>query len=87
MLLLLLLLLLQCSDIDGTMIGDTPRADELTWEFSRYWENVAALAKSVLVYNTGRSKGAFAKLLEDKQDIMAVPDVIITAVGTKVSHG
>lgn len=44
----------QCSDIDGTMVGDDDRADERTREFTEYWENNASLGGSVLVYNTGR---------------------------------
>lgn len=47
-------------------------------------ENTASLGGSVLVLNTGRSKGQLMKLLKDKEDVIAVPDVLITAVGTKV---
>lgn len=49
-------------------------------------EDVAALAGGVLVLNTGRSKGALMSLLRDKEEIIAAPDVLITAVGTKVWH-
>lgn len=49
-----------------------------------YWEDNSALVNSVLVYNTGRSVGQFASLIEEKQGMLAVPDVLITAVGTKV---
>lgn len=41
----------------------------------------------MLVLNTGRSKGALMDLLKAKEEIVAVPDVIITAVGTKVTKG
>ena len=50
----------------------------------QYWEEHAALCGSVLVYNTGRSLGQIQSLLEEKRGIMAVPDALITAVGTKV---
>jgi hypothetical protein len=49
-----------------------------------YWESHAALAGSVLVYNTGRSLGQFQSLMREKTGKLAVPDVLITAVGTKV---
>lgn len=57
--------------------------DARTKEFQHYWESSAALARSVLVYNTGRSKGQLIWLLKEKP-MLAVPDVLITAVGTKV---
>lgn len=59
-------------------------ADKGTAEFTAYWENNAALAGSKLVYNTGRSLGSFLSLLKDKAHCIAVPDVVITAVGTKI---
>ena len=45
---------------------------------------MAALGGSVLVLTTGRSKGHLMDLLAAKAEIIAVPDVLITAVGTKV---
>lgn len=73
------------SDLDGTMVEkESPEADRASWEFTNYWENNAALCGSVLVYNTGRSLGQFSFLLQEKMGQLAVPDVIITAVGTKV---
>jgi hypothetical protein len=83
---------LQCSDIDGTMVSDSGDTEEKFWglsrtqEFQDYWENVAALTSGVLVYNTGRSKGQLVHLLGEKE-MLAVPDVCITAVGTKVKRG
>lgn len=77
---------LQVSDLDGTMVGDSAWADEATREFSTYWEHNAALCGGVLVYNTGRSLGQFTKLLEEKSGTLAVPNALITAVGTKVSR-
>jgi hypothetical protein len=76
----------QVSDIDGTMIGGDGDwdADAGTERFRTYWEEVAALGDSVLVYNTGRSVGQVAQLFREKAGRLAVPDALITAVGTKV---
>ena len=50
--------------------------------------NVAARASALphawQVYNTGRSLGQFISLLTEKAGKLALPDVLITAVGTKV---
>ena len=75
---------MQVSDLDGTMVGEGEAADTATREFRDYWESNAALAGSVLVYNTGRSLGQFNSLMQEKAGALAVPDVLITAVGTKV---
>ncbi|KAK9810564.1 hypothetical protein WJX73_000994 [Symbiochloris irregularis] len=72
------------SDLDGTMVGEGPEADAATRAFCAYWENTAALAGGVLVYNTGRSLGQFQELLQTKADCLAVPNALITAVGTKI---
>jgi hypothetical protein len=72
------------SDLDGTMVGEGEEADACTRDFAAYWEDNAALAGGVLVYNTGRSLGQFQGLLEWKAGALPVPDVLITAVGTKV---
>jgi hypothetical protein len=69
-----------------TMVGDTPEFDYYTDSFRVYWEDNSALANSILVYNTGRSVGAVVGLLEQKGGKLAMPDVLITAVGTKVSQ-
>ncbi len=37
------------------------------------------------MYNTGRSLGQFKSLWQQKQGLLALPDVLITAVGTKVA--
>lgn len=73
----------QVSDLDGTMVGDSGAADAATQQFCDYWEHNAALVGSVLVYNTGRSLGQFVALLEEKAGALPLPDVLITAVGTK----
>ncbi|GFR50917.1 hypothetical protein Agub_g13235 [Astrephomene gubernaculifera] len=76
------------SDIDGTMIGDlgSPDAFESSHRFAEYWENSASLAGSLLVYNTGRSLGQFVDLMKKCEGRVAIPDVVVTAVGTKVWH-
>ena len=66
------------------MVGTGPEADAATAAFRQYWENTAALAGGVLVYNTGRSLGQFQELMQSKADSLAVPNALITAVGTKV---
>ncbi len=76
---------MQVSDLDGTMVGEGPEADAGTGAFCDYWEDSAALSRGVLVYNTGRSLGQFKSLWQQKQGLLALPDVLITAVGTKVA--
>ncbi len=65
------------------MVGEGADADAATARFCAYWEDTAALAGSVLVYNTGRSLGQFTALWAEKAGALALPDVLITAVGTK----
>lgn len=72
------------SDVDGTMIDDSHEGIQYAEDFREYWENSATLRGSILVYNTGRSIGQLTGLLEHRKGSMAVPDAIITAVGTKV---
>ena len=67
------------------MVGEGPEADAGTGAFCDYWEDSAALSGGVLVYNTGRSLGQFKSLWQEKQGLLALPDVLITAVGTKVA--
>jgi len=74
----------QVSDLDGTMVGNGHEADAMTHNFKQYWEDNAALRNSVLVYNTGRSLGQFTSLYQEKAGALALPNVLITAVGTKV---
>ena len=66
------------------MVGEGAAADASTASFCQYWENTAVLAGGVLVYNTGRSLGQFQELLESKAEALALPNALITAVGTKV---
>ena len=72
------------SDLDGTMVSDDAESDAAMRDFAHYWETNAALCDSILVYNTGRSLGQFTHLLQEKGRALALPDVVITAVGTKV---
>lgn len=66
------------------MVGEDSGADAGTEAFCNYWEDSAALTGGVLVYNTGRSLGQFKSLWQEKRGLLALPDVLITAVGTKV---
>jgi sucrose-6F-phosphate phosphohydrolase len=72
------------TDLDGTLIGDGPEFDEGTHEFKQYWEDSAGLAGGLLVFNTGRSIGQVVALFTEKAGYMAIPNYIITAVGTKI---
>ena len=67
------------------MVGNGVEADSMTSKFTQFWEDNAVLRNSVLVYNTGRSLGQFTSLYQEKANALALPNVLITAVGTKVS--
>jgi hydroxymethylpyrimidine pyrophosphatase-like HAD family hydrolase len=72
------------TDLDGTLVGDGPEADAATAAFRDYWDGRGRLAGGVLVFNTGRSIGSVMSLLKEKAALMPIPDVIVTAVGTKI---
>jgi sucrose-6F-phosphate phosphohydrolase len=75
------------SDLDGTMFGDTssPDAFNSSSRFLEYWEDQQSLSGSILCYNTGRSLGQFVELMKKMAaGRVAIPDALITAVGTKV---
>lgn len=74
---------MQVSDLDGTMVGNGDEADAMTQAFTDHWENNAVLRHSILVYNTGRSLGQITSLFEEKAGALALPNVLISAVGTK----
>lgn len=62
------------------MIGD----DTATADFRDYWESEALTRGSLLVYNTGRAVDKFQELCQQKQHCLAMPDVLMSSVGTKV---
>ncbi len=67
--------------MDGTMVGD----DAKTAAFSEVWHDRTSFPPgSVLVYSTGRSLQSFMELITEKKDVMAIPDALICAVGTKI---
>jgi hydroxymethylpyrimidine pyrophosphatase-like HAD family hydrolase len=74
------------SDLDHTLYAEGEAAAQALARFTSYWESEAALARSVLVYNTGRSLGQFVSLVNEQRGRLALPDVLVTAVGTKVFH-
>ncbi len=75
---------LLASDLDGTMIENSEDAWQATRAFRDWWESTGVLANGVLVYNTGRSLGAVKELLETHKAELALPDILISAVGTKI---
>lgn len=72
--------LLLVSDLDDTMIGD----DVATGAFTQWWQEEGVPAGGRLVYNTGRALDLFESLLEDKGKLLATPDMLITAIGTRI---
>ncbi|KAL4445901.1 hypothetical protein ABPG77_009100 [Micractinium sp. CCAP 211/92] len=68
------------SDLDDTMIGD----DAATAAFTRWWQEEAVPAGGRLVFNTGRALDLFQALLVEKGDLMAQPDMLISAIGTRI---
>jgi len=72
--------LMLVSDLDGTMVGD----DAATARFRDFWVEEAVTRGSLLVYNTGRSLDSFGALQREKAHCLAQPDVLISAVGTRI---
>ncbi|KAL4425696.1 hypothetical protein ABPG75_009712 [Micractinium tetrahymenae] len=68
------------SDLDDTMIGD----DAATAAFTRWWQEEAVPAGGRLVFNTGRALDLFQALLVEKGDVLAQPDMLISAIGTRI---
>lgn len=68
------------SDLDDTLVGD----DRATLAFTQWWLDVGAPAGGRLVYNTGRALDLFESLLEEKRHCMVEPDLLISAVGTRI---
>lgn len=68
------------TDLDDTLIGE----DESTLCFTEWWRGVGVVAGGRLCYNTGRALDLFLELVEEKKHCMAEPDMLLSAVGTKV---
>jgi hypothetical protein len=68
------------SDLDGTMVGD----DATTLRFKQYWETQAVLRGCRLVYSSGRTLVQYLELAQEKEGLLAQPDALISAVGTRV---
>ncbi|KAK2076311.1 hypothetical protein QBZ16_000835 [Prototheca wickerhamii] len=68
------------TDLDDTLIGD----DAATAAFRDWWQERALAAGSRLAYNTGRSLELFLDLLASKRGLLPPPDVLISAVGTRL---
>ena len=68
------------TDLDDTLIGD----DAATAAFRDWWQERALAAGSRLAYNTGRSLELFLDLLSSKRGLLPPPDVLISAVGTRL---
>uniref|UniRef100_A0A1D1ZRU8 Sucrose phosphatase-like domain-containing protein n=2 Tax=Auxenochlorella protothecoides TaxID=3075 RepID=A0A1D1ZRU8_AUXPR len=72
--------LLLVTDLDDTLVGD----DEATAAFRDWWLARAMPAGARLVYNTGRALGLFEDLLCAKRGLLPEPDLLLSAVGTRV---
>lgn len=68
------------SDLDGTMVGD----DATTLRFKTYWEEEAVWRGSVLVFSSGRTLEQYLELAAEKDGVIASPDALVSAVGTRV---
>lgn len=68
------------SDLDGTMVGD----DATTLRFKQYWQTQAVSRGCRLVYSTGRTLVQYLELAQEKEGLLAQPDALISAVGTRV---
>ena len=73
------------SDVDDTMVGKPEvGADDATAAFTDWWRRFAVPAGGRLVFNTGRAVDLVEELLQEKNHCLAVPDILITGVGTKM---
>lgn len=68
------------TDLDDTLIGD----DKATIAFRDWWFGHALPVGSRLAFNTGRSLELFLDLLSAKRGILPEPDLLISAVGTRL---
>jgi hydroxymethylpyrimidine pyrophosphatase-like HAD family hydrolase len=62
------------------MIGD----DAGTAAFRQWWHEEGVPAGGRLVYNTGRALDLFEQLLQDKGQVLPEPDMLISAIGTRI---
>ncbi len=70
---------LLCSDLDGTLLGDTAALAE----FSRRWDDFRRRTGAALAYVTGRSVESVTKLLDETPEL-PWPDAIAGDVGTSL---
>jgi sucrose-6-phosphatase len=71
-------ILLFCSDLDGTLIGNT----EATRRFRAAWETLAPDARPLLVYSSGRLLNDLRRFVDD--GLLPAGDFWIGGVGTEV---
>lgn len=68
------------TDLDGTMVGD----DASTSAFKEWWDTHGRPSGGKLAFSTGRTLEQFEELEEEKKGLLATPDVLVSAVGTRV---
>ncbi|MFK7851230.1 MAG: HAD-IIB family hydrolase [Akkermansiaceae bacterium] len=66
-----------CTDLDGTLLGDSDECDR----FSKAWEN-HVVDRPFLVYSTGRLDGDAKRVIHEHK--MPQPDYYISGVGTMI---
>ena len=69
------------SDLDGTLHGTTPSAQDGLSRWRDFWRQSEAPKGSVLCYNTGRCIADYLSVLQPE---LPVPDVLITGDGTEI---
>lgn len=69
------------TDLDGTLLGNP----EATARFCHLWRRISDPHRPLLVYNTGRMSGDVRQLVAD--GLLAVPDYVISGVGTEIFDG
>eukprot|EP00966_Prymnesium_polylepis_P304077 7025031-Prymnesium_polylepis.1 len=69
------------SDLDGTLHGTSPAAQDGLNRWRAFWRQTEAPIGSVLCYNTGRCITDYLAILQPE---LPVPDVLITGDGTEI---